>query len=439
MFTPKPGLAARIVAFSILLCCFVPVAFPGGPPLTVIQDVLYKADGSRFNGFVQISWNSFEAGDTSNIATQFRAVRIVDGNLSVKLVPTTNADPPATYKAVYNSDGKVQFEESWAVPPSSRPLRVRDVRISMPSNLDSGSAPMQESEIVGLVADLSARPTEGPGYATGRVLVTNSIGELEAVTGNLNDCVHVDGSSGPCGSSSSGSVPGYVDNEIPGGVVDGSNATFTLAGQPSPSTSLALYRNGMLQKAGFDFSLSGSTAIFVTAATPQPGDTLLASYRVAGSSSSLSAEMTAAPAVQTLCSSAGGSTTSASDTVLGTCVVPAGLLKAGDRVEIRFDYAHSGVQSGFTFTVKWGADTVLSRSAAAGESLISGRADAGAGASSTQLSAQSWGTSLAMAAVAGVATDPLDASLTIRFSGNLAQTGGDSLTLSNFTVMKYSR
>src|SRR5690349_16912436 len=240
MYTPKPGFAARIVVFSILFTCFRPALLLAGPPLTVIQDVLYKADGSRFNGYVQISWSSFEAGDTSNIATQFRAVRIVDGNLLVKLVPTTNADPPATYTAVYNSDGKVQFQESWAVPPSTKTLRIRDVRISTPSNLDSGSGgPIQESDVVGLVADLNSRPTEGPGYATGRVLVTNSIGELEAVSGNLSDCVHVDGSSGPCGSAGGG-APGYVDSEVPTGVVDGSNATFTLAGQPSPSTSLAL-------------------------------------------------------------------------------------------------------------------------------------------------------------------------------------------------------
>src|SRR5689334_8066043 len=258
MFTPKPGLAARIVAFSILLCCFVPVAFPGGPPLTVIQDVLYKADGSRFNGFVQISWNSFEAADTSNIATQFRAVRIVDGNFSVKLVPTTNANPAATYVVTYNSDGKVQFQETWAVPPSSKGLRIRDVRMSAPSNLDSGGGgTTQETDIVGLVADLNARPIEGAGFATGRVLVSNSVGELEAVSGNLSDCVHVDGSSGPCGSTPD--LPGYIDSEVPGGVVDGANTTFTLAGQPSPVASLALYRNGMLQTAGSDYSLSGST------------------------------------------------------------------------------------------------------------------------------------------------------------------------------------
>src|SRR6516162_1780178 len=247
MFTPKPGIAARIIALRILLTVFSLTVLHADPPLTLIQDVLYKADGTRFNGFVQISWNSFEASDTSNIATQFRAVRIVDGNFSVKLVPTTNADPPASYTVVYNSDGKVQFQETWAVPPSSNRLRIRDVRISTPSNLDSTSGgPVQESDVVGLVADLTSRPTQGPGYGVGRVVRTNSAGQLEAVSGSLGDCVHVDGSSGQCGTSG-GAVPAYVDNESPGGVVDGANTTFSLAGQPNPASSLALYRNGMLQ------------------------------------------------------------------------------------------------------------------------------------------------------------------------------------------------
>jgi len=436
MFKIRPGVVARIVAFSILITCLLLSSLSAQPPLTWIQDVLYKADGTRFNGYVQISWNSFEAGDTSNIATQFRAVRIVDGNFSVKLVPTTNPDRPATYTAVYNSDGKVQFQEVWAVPPSSQRLRIRDVRISTPSNLDLGgsSGPIQESDVVGLVADLNARPTEGPGYATGRVLMTNSIGELEAVSGSLSDCVHVDGSSGPCGSGGA-DVPGYVDGEVPGGVVDGANATFSLAGLPAPVTSLALYRNGMLQKAGFDYSLSGSTVVFITAATPQPGDTLLASYRMTGVTSPL----TAGGTVETLCSSAGSSTMSVSSTLLGTCLVPAGTLKAGDRVEIRFDYAHTGVMSGFTFAVQWGARTATTRDAAEGETLVSGRADASVGASSTQVSAQSWGTVLPLGAEVGVATDPLDAPLAIRFSAHLAEPTADSVTLTGYTVLRYSR
>jgi hypothetical protein len=85
--------------------------------------------------------------------------------------------------------------------------------------------------------------------------------------------VFVDGTSGPCG----GAGPVFTDAEVPGGVVDGTNATFTLANTPSPAGSLVLYRNGIAQKAGVDYTLTGATVQFLTGAIPQPGDTLLVS------------------------------------------------------------------------------------------------------------------------------------------------------------------
>src|SRR5438093_11220021 len=94
--------------------CAAMVAW-GQPPLTTIQDVLYKADGTRFDGLLMVSWSSFEAGDLSNIVQQSATVRVVDGNFRVQLVPTTNSSPPTYYTVKYNSDGKVQFEATWVV------------------------------------------------------------------------------------------------------------------------------------------------------------------------------------------------------------------------------------------------------------------------------------------------------------------------------------
>jgi hypothetical protein len=253
------------------------------PPLTTIQDVLYKADGTRFNGTLTISWTSFEAVDTSAITTQTTTVTVVAGNLRVQLVPTTTAAPAASYTVKYNSDGRITFSETWAVPSSVQPLRVRDVRIaSTQAGLASADAvvtPVQESDVFGLVPDLGARPLKGPGYAAGRVALVNPAGSLESVTGSPSDCVRVDGSSGPCGG---GAQPSFVDGDSPTGIVDGSNTTFTLSAVPNPSSSLALYRNGMLQKAAQDFTANGNAIQFVAAAAPQPGDTLLASYRLTG-------------------------------------------------------------------------------------------------------------------------------------------------------------
>ncbi len=404
-----------------------------GPPLTTIQDVLYKADGTRFNGTVTISWTSFQAMDNSTIATQSITVKIVDGNLHVQLVPTTTSTPTIYYSAKYNSNGRVQFEETWSVPSSAQPLHVRDVRVATPSNVvaaDTGGTtpPTQESDIVGLIADLGARPLKGPGFAAGRTAVVDALGALESATGSATDCVHVDGSSGPCG----GSQPSFVDGDSPAGIVDGSNTSFTLSALPNPATSLAVYRNGILQKIVQDYTLTASTVQFVAAA-PQPGDTLLASYRLTGTDSGTPQMY---PSPQVLCSGTGAATSNTSLTSIGACAIPAGLLAPGDRVEIRFDFAHQGTASGFSFEIHWGATTIVRRDAATGDALAGGRADAALLAAGAQLNSQSWGTLLPFSATVGSATDSYTSGLTVDFQGMLAQTG-DTLTLGNYTVVRF--
>src|SRR5690348_13119538 len=188
------------------------------PPLTTIQDVIYKADGTAFNGILTISWKSFEATDTSAIATQLLTVKVVDGVLRVKLVPNITTTPPVYYSVVYNSEGRVQFTEAWAVPASAQALRIRDVRVATPGPPGEGSTPIQESNVVGLIADLGARPAKGAGFAAGRVAFVNSQSQIDSVNGQPGDCVRVDGSSGPCGSP-----PSFIDGDSPSGIVDGSN------------------------------------------------------------------------------------------------------------------------------------------------------------------------------------------------------------------------
>jgi hypothetical protein len=405
-----------------------------GPPLTTIQDVLYKADGTRFNGTVTISWTSFQAMDNSTIATQSVTVKIVDGNLRVQLVPTTTSTPTTYYSAKYNSNGRIQFEETWSVPSSAQPLHVRDVRVATPSNVaaaDTGgtSTPAQESDIVGLIADLGARPLKGPGYAAGRVAVVNPLGALESASGSATDCVHVDGSSGPCG----GSQPSFVDGDSPAGIVDVSNTSFTLSAVPDPASSLAVYRNGVLQKTGQDYTFTSGTIQFVAAAAPQPGDTLLASYRLTGTDSGTPQMF---PNPQVLCSGTGAATTTTSLTSVGTCAIPAGLLAPGDRVEMRFDFAHQGTASGFSFEIHWGATTIVHRDAAAADALVTGRADAALLAAGAQWNSQSWGAVLPFSASVASAADSYTSGLTIDFQGMLAQTG-DTLTLANYTVVRF--
>ncbi len=74
-----------------------------------------------------------------------------------------------------------------------------------------------------------------------------------------------------------------VWNEIPGGVFDGSNPTFTLLNSPISPVNIQLYVNGLYQAPSgigapfFDFSISGPTITMVN--PPAPGSIMIANYR----------------------------------------------------------------------------------------------------------------------------------------------------------------
>jgi hypothetical protein len=714
---------AMSLARAVALCLWFAVTALAAPPLTTIEDVLYKADGKPFQGLAVIQWKTFQAADGSTIATSSIAVPVVNGLFRVQLVPTTNASPGAYYTVRYLSEGRVVFEESWAVAPSPVPLKLKDVRVAGPLPSGAGGVlppatqtQIQQSDVLGLPEELAARPVKGPGYAPSRAAVINDLGELEAVVGNLSDCVRVDGTAGPCGAAGS-TGPGFVDGEAPAGLINGSNDTFTLANSPTPASSLALYRNGLLQQQGLDYTISGNTVTFLPGAIPQPGDTLLASYRLAdasnpagqagghltgtypnpqiapgvisdvnisdvagiresklalnypthsnandptpgekaalagtsgtpsatnrfvtdqdprmsnartpvphgllssshsdtaaaapvrgdilvatGSSPATWTRMPIGPAnrclmsngfdavwntclftgfsagsvpfvdsagllsqnnarlywdnsnrrlsignnlagatlyvydalagtgltslvvragqgqgstplqtwlnpsggelarldgsgnfsgasftgttsaaraawrdtglagdpapvvdgdawynsslqarksaeagqihavPQVICSSTGASTSSTALTRLGSCTVPANFLKPGDRVMIHFDFSHEGSGTGFTVELRWGTTTLLARSGAATESYLAGRAEAGVHSAGAAWSVQSWGVSAALASAAGNASDSLAAPLVIDLLGRMANASVETLTLRNFTVVRY--
>ena len=711
-------MARRLAGVLTLWMCSTLLAVP---PLTTIQDVLYKADGTAFSGTLFIEWKSFEAVDYSTIATHSLTVPVINGVLRLQLVPTTNATPPATYTVRYSSDGRIQFTEVWAVPPNSGPLKLKDVRVA--SSTQPGGEPpppppgqIQETDVVGLVEDLAIRPVKGTSYAPSRAAYIGASGALEAVSGNVTDCVRVDGSSGACGGGG-GTGPGFVDGEAPAGLINGSNVTFTLANTPSPAASLALYRNGLLQRPGADYTLSSNIITFGTLATPQPGDLLQGFYRQAeaaaplgeaggaltgsypapqlaegvvsdynvaanagiqesklalnypthpsahdptaeqkaalggtsGAPSATNGYVTsqdprladartpaghgllgashndttagtplrgdlvvaqgasptswkrlalgpanrclisngsdavwnaclftgfspgavpfvdsegnlaqnagrlgwdnssrrlavgnnlglttlyvydAAPGVgvtgltvragqnqgaqplvswqsatgaevgyveaggtvvgasfraagsatraawqetgtaadpstrndgdswynsgqqarkgaaagrvhtqpQVLCSSTGASTSATSSTRLGSCAFPGNFLRPGDRVDIRFDYSHEGTETGFTIEVRWGGSPIVTRGALMEESQVTGKADGGIHAEGAQWSVQSWGATLGFAAGVGTLSDSLADPLTIDFLAHLDGPTSETVTLRNFTVVRY--
>lgn len=267
-------LVLRLGAFALAPGFIAGIA---APKLTTIQDVLYKADGSPFSGVAIVTWYSFQAADLTNVATQSITVPIVNGNLSVRLVPTTDAITTASYSVTYNSDGKVQFAETWAVPPSSTALRLKDVRARASSPVVSPPplTSLQVSDIAGLSGELAIRPLEGTNYQGGRAAVINSSGAIDGASGNAADCLRVNGTSGPCGGVSGT----FIDGETPSGAIDGVNTVFRLVNGPNPPSSTSVFQNGLLLQNGLDYSLSGNQITF-TSARLHPGDSLVASYRL---------------------------------------------------------------------------------------------------------------------------------------------------------------
>jgi hypothetical protein len=259
----------------------------GEPALTTIDDALYKADGSPFEGTVMINWRSFEGPATVNVPTNSLTAQIRGGRLFVRLVPTGTAPHPAYYSVRYIASGGVQFTELWSVPVSEIALRVRDVRIDWPPPTTAAVAPVTGvtvDDVEGLPEALDVRPEKGQSFAPNRAAVIGPTGEIEGAAGGPADCVRVDGTATPCGSSV---VGGFTDNEAPAGAIDGNNRNFSLTGTPDPSASLFLHRNGLLQRQGLDYSVSANVVTFEMASTPQPGDILLASYRTDASLTSL--------------------------------------------------------------------------------------------------------------------------------------------------------
>jgi hypothetical protein len=421
--------------FTALFALLMAGTAAAQPALTTIQDVLYRADGTRFTGTMFIRYNSFQGGDLSNIATANLIQPIVNGALRVRLVPTTTASAGTQYTVTYNSQGIDQFTEIWAVPPSTIVLRVRDVRVSTGTIIGPPplTTPVQIGDVVGLSNELNARPTKGAGFGIGRAAVINQAGQIDAALGNLSDCVRVDGSSGPCGSGAGGTGGNFVDAEIPAGTVNGSNATFTLASAPSPGGSLELYRNGLFQRQNTDYQLSANTITFFLASVPKTGDLLVANYRFATPGNLLSALSTP----QVVCSSTGLSTSGTALIELGSCTIPAGLLGVGDRLAVQFQYGHTGTATGFTGRVLIGSTTVASRSGGSTETLLAGNTSFGIYGGGQTWDTQTWGVDLILTVTVGTAAEDTTQALRVSLQGQMAGTTSDSLFLRNFTVIRY--
>jgi hypothetical protein len=103
---------------------------------TTIQDKVLVTAGAPAKGYFLIGPTvPFTSSDGRYISTPPTKITLAsDGSFSVILVPTTTATPSgATYTAEYHITNagatSAQYTESWNVPPSTTPLRIKDVLV----------------------------------------------------------------------------------------------------------------------------------------------------------------------------------------------------------------------------------------------------------------------------------------------------------------------
>jgi hypothetical protein len=190
---------------------------------TTISQTILGADGKPASGSVSIVISSpCNAGTAGYVGAQPIRATITNGVFRVALVPNDACTLPGealpggtTYNVSWLVAGNA-WKQTWYVTTATAPVTVDSVVIASPSSSGSSSG------------------------------------------------------GGPSGTP--------VDQEVLGGTIDGTNVTFTLAHTPLANT-IMVARNGLIQQAGGDYALSGTTVVFATAATPQAGDSLLAWYR----------------------------------------------------------------------------------------------------------------------------------------------------------------
>ncbi len=140
---------------------------------------------------------------------------------------------------------------------------------------------------------------------------------------------------------------------------------------------------------------------------------------------------------QILCASTGLGTASTVITPLGSCTVPPALLAPGDRLEIQADYLHTGSAASFSAEIRWGSELLVARTADAADMGITARAATGVHSGGTSWSSQSWGTILPISAGMGNSNDAAASGVIIEFLGRMSAAGSDTVTLSNFSVIRY--
>lgn len=257
---------------QLLLCCSfcAAVLLPAARcqnALVDVRGVIYTPEGQPFAGTATVVPMEFPTGTKPPQII----VLVENGMLFVRVPPTTGLSANACYRVMFkSSDHSASWFEVWRVPEQNH-LSLNDVRVSQPTPRESFVLQDEDKRSGGTDKDITLpiAMTDVAGLNVALNQINASLSALSITMNVLSSQVQ----------EASSATAGIVVGEIPRGSIDGVNPTFVLSAAPGPTASLCLYRNGQLQKLGFDYSLNVDSISFSARSIPHPGDQLLADYR----------------------------------------------------------------------------------------------------------------------------------------------------------------
>jgi hypothetical protein len=261
---------------AILLLCSCVLA----AQTSTITGTFTDAAGDRLSGSCSIqAVGPFSAATGWRVIGAQMTVKFTNGQFFATVAPTDSATPSGQYYKVtcavpdQTMNGRAIAKFSWGprywlVPTNAAAMDVGTVELTAPPSSPSWTVLWQQ------MAQNGAQVGQAP-------LWTGSAWQPGFMSATLPFTVPPqDGQYMRWNAAQSAWQPvSFVDQEVLGGLINGSNPVFSLSNAPSPPGGLVLFRNGLAQMAGQDYTLAGNAITFVTAAIPQSGDTLLAWYR----------------------------------------------------------------------------------------------------------------------------------------------------------------
>jgi uncharacterized protein YoxC len=232
---------------------------PSTTPLTLSQVRTSTTEGSgttTTTGTAQYATLPIAISEVTNLSSDLSSINASIATLNTQVAAFANS---ATVTTLQNSLNSLSSNVTGLTSTvNGLTTTVNGLSTSVAANYTSIST---------LTTNLATVTSTVTGLSTSLTSLNNTVTGLQSTVNSL---------------SAAANTAVFVDSETPGGSVNGTNNAFTLANSPSPVSSFALFRNGLLQSPGVDYTLSGMAITFLTASTPQTGDILQATYRLPG-------------------------------------------------------------------------------------------------------------------------------------------------------------